>query len=96
MTSEPCLESTSDMMQGHNYGQSQYNFIVIEESSGTSKNNPSTCRVSLSNKIAGVLSQGRKDCFSVESGRIIAKGWEIGKTVGYWKWLPPLFTLRKD
>lgn len=70
MTSESFLESTSNMTQGRNYSQSQYNFIVIEVSSGTSKNNPSTCRVSLSIKIAGILTQGRKDCFSVKGRRL--------------------------
>lgn len=69
--------------------------IIIEVSSGTSRNTPSICRVSLnlSIKIAKVLSQYRKDCFSIQDRRVTGKGWKIRKTVGYLKWLPPVWSV---
>lgn len=98
ITCDPYLLSTSDILEG------AHGVIKIEKSSGTSRNSPSGVHLtsqinihlqskSLSFKFTGLGSQGRKDCFSAQRPRVIFKSWETGKTVGYLKFLPAVWSV---
>ena len=95
-TCDPYLLSASDILEG------APSVIKTEKSSGTSRNSPSAVHLtpqfhlqskSLSFKFAGLGSQGRKDCFSAQRPRVLFKSWETGKTVGYLKFLPAVWSV---
>lgn len=78
-----------------------------EESSGTSRNSPSGVHIILQFNVRSkflpikrtkLLSQYKEECFSIKSQNVINKFWEIGKILGYLKYIPSLgmFPLRKS